>query len=99
MAIPRFESKRGRKTADRTAAFGKGGRTAARHIAAAHHHVGLVLAYALNYLLVTHTQSVKLDWRLIVFGIALLWLQTILATLAPAFRAASVPPVIATRAV
>src|SRR5204863_1974490 len=55
--------------------------------------IGLVLAYALNYLLVTHTQSVKLDWRLIVFGIALLWLQTILATLAPAFRAASVPPV------
>jgi len=61
--------------------------------------LGLVLAYALNYLLVTSTQAVKLDWRLLVIGIALLWLQTIAATLAPAIRAASVPPVIATRAV
>ena len=61
--------------------------------------LGLVLAYALNYLLVTNTQSVKLDWRLAAIGIALLWTQTILATLAPAIRAASVPPVIATRAV
>jgi len=61
--------------------------------------LGLVLAYALNYLLVTNTQSVKLDWRLAATGIALLWIQTIIATLAPAIRAAAVPPVIATRAV
>jgi putative ABC transport system permease protein len=61
--------------------------------------LGLALAYALNYLLVTNTQAVKLDWRLLAIGIALLWLQTIAATLAPALRAASVPPVIATRAV
>ena len=61
--------------------------------------LGLILAYALNYLLVTSTQAVKLDWRLLVIGIALLWIQTIAATMAPALRAASVPPVIATRAV
>jgi putative ABC transport system permease protein len=61
--------------------------------------LGLVLAYALNYVLVTSTQGVKLDWRLLVIGIALLWLQTIAATIAPAMRAALVPPVIATRAV
>jgi len=61
--------------------------------------LGLLLTYALNYLLVTHTQAVKIDWRLLVAGVVLLWLQTILATLVPAFRAASVPPVIATRAV
>jgi putative ABC transport system permease protein len=61
--------------------------------------LGLALAYALNYVLVTSTQAVKLDWRLVAIGIALLWLQTIAATLAPAIRAALVPPVIATRAV
>jgi putative ABC transport system permease protein len=61
--------------------------------------LGLVLTYALNYLLVTNTQAVKLDWRLLVIGIALLWVQTIVATLVPAIRAATVPPVIATRAV
>ncbi|HUJ15351.1 MAG TPA: FtsX-like permease family protein [Thermoanaerobaculia bacterium] len=61
--------------------------------------LGLALAYALNFLLVTSTQAVKLDWRIVAIGIALLWVQTIAATLAPAIRAASVPPVIATRAV
>jgi len=61
--------------------------------------LGVVLAYALNYLLVTTTEAVKLDWRLVAAGVVLLWVQSVLATLAPAFRAASVPPVIATRAV
>lgn len=60
---------------------------------------GAFLAYALNYLLVTSTQTVRLDWRLVAVGIALLWAQSVIATLAPAIRAASVPPVIATRAV
>lgn len=61
--------------------------------------LGLALAYVLNYLLVTNAQAVKLDWRILAVGIALLWIQTIAATLAPAIRAAAVPPVIATRAV
>ena len=61
--------------------------------------LGLAFAYGLNILLVTMTQAVKLDWRLIAGGIALLWTLCILATLAPAMRAASLSPVIATRAV
>jgi len=61
--------------------------------------LGLAFAYALNILLVTTTHAVKLDWHLIAAGIAMLWALCIVATLAPAWRAASVPPVIATRAV
>jgi len=61
--------------------------------------LGLAFAYALNILLVTTTQAVKLDWHLIAAGIAMLWALCIVATLAPAWRAASVPPVIATKAV
>jgi putative ABC transport system permease protein len=61
--------------------------------------LGLAFAYGLNILLVTTTEAAKLDWHLIAVGIALLWTLCILATLAPAIRAASLPPVIATRAV
>jgi putative ABC transport system permease protein len=61
--------------------------------------LGVVLAYALNYLLVTHTSGVKLDWRFVAAGVLLLWAQGIAATLLPASRAAAVPPVIATRTV
>lgn len=61
--------------------------------------LGLGLAYGLNVLLVTTTQAVKLDWHFIAEGVAMLWVLCIAATLAPAIRAASVPPVIATRAV
>jgi putative ABC transport system permease protein len=61
--------------------------------------LGIALAYGLNYLLVTHTSGVKLDWRFVAAGVALLWAQGIVATLAPAARAAAVSPVIATRTV
>jgi putative ABC transport system permease protein len=61
--------------------------------------LGLLLAYGLNWLLVTNTQTVKLDWRLVAAGVVILWAQSVAATLAPAIRAASVPPVVATRAV
>jgi len=61
--------------------------------------LGIVLAYALNFLLVTKAAGDKLDWRFVVAGVILLWLQGIFATLAPATRAAAVSPVIATRAV
>jgi len=61
--------------------------------------LGIALAYGLNYLLVTNTSGVKLDWRYVVAGVVLLWTQGVLATLAPAMRAATVSPVIATRTV
>jgi len=61
--------------------------------------LGLVLAYGLNYLLVTNTEGVKLDWRFVAGGVLLLWAQGIIATLAPATRAAAVSPVVATRSV
>jgi putative ABC transport system permease protein len=61
--------------------------------------LGVALAYGLNYLLVTQTSGVKLDWRYVIAGVVLLWAQGIVATLMPATRAAAVPPVIATRTV
>jgi len=61
--------------------------------------LGIVLAYALNFLLVTKAAGDKLDWRFVAAGVVLLWLQGLFATLAPATRAAAVSPVIATRAV
>jgi putative ABC transport system permease protein len=61
--------------------------------------IGIALAYALNFLLVTQANGVKLDWRLVVAGVIVLWAQGVAATLAPALRAAAVSPVIATRAV
>ncbi len=61
--------------------------------------LGIALAYALNFLLVTKAGGDKLDWRFVAAGVVLLWLQGLIATLAPATRAAAVSPVIATRAV
>jgi putative ABC transport system permease protein len=61
--------------------------------------LGLALAYGLNYVMVTHTDGVKLDWRFVVGGVVLLWAQGIFATLAPATRAAAVSPVVATRSI
>jgi putative ABC transport system permease protein len=61
--------------------------------------LGLALAYGLNYVLVTNTDGVKLDWRFVAGGVVLLWAQGIFATLAPATRAAAVSPVVATRSI
>jgi putative ABC transport system permease protein len=61
--------------------------------------LGIALAYALNFVLVTKAGGDKLDWRFVAAGVLLLWLQGLVATLAPATRAAAVSPVIATRAV
>ena len=61
--------------------------------------LGLALAYGLNYVLVTNTDGVKLDWRFVAGGVVLLWAQGIFATLAPAARAAAVSPVVATRSI
>ena len=61
--------------------------------------LGIALAYALNFVLVTKAAGDKLDWRFVAAGVILLWVQGLFATLAPARRAAAVSPVIATRAV
>jgi len=61
--------------------------------------LGVVFAYALNFLLVSHVSDAKMDWRLIAIGILLLWVNGIAATLFPALRAMAVSPAIATRSV
>jgi len=60
---------------------------------------GLGLAIGLNYALTQVIDAPKLEWPLLAAGMALLWLTGVIASLAPALRAASVPPVIATRSV
>ena len=59
--------------------------------------LGLALAYALNYGLVTWIQGTKLDLGMLAAGVAALWMLGILSALGPALRAAAVPPAIATR--
>jgi putative ABC transport system permease protein len=59
--------------------------------------LGLGLAYALNYGLMTWSAGSRLDWRVLVPGIAALWVLGLLAALGPALRGAKVPPAIATR--
>jgi putative ABC transport system permease protein len=61
--------------------------------------LGVVGAYALNFLLVSHVSDVKMQWQLIVAGMLLLWINGLLSTIPPAVRASSVPPSIATRSV
>jgi len=61
--------------------------------------LGVLLAYALNFALVSIIAGTKLDWRVVAAGVLLLWAQGIAATLLPATRAAAVSPVIATRTV
>ena len=60
---------------------------------------GLVLTYGLNYALVSFADGAKLDLRLLIAGVLLLWMTGILAALVPAIRATSVSPEIATRTV
>jgi putative ABC transport system permease protein len=61
--------------------------------------LGVVATYGLNFLLVTNVSGVKMDWRFVVVGMALLWINGIAATLLPAMRGARVSPAIATRSV
>ncbi|MBP7146557.1 MAG: FtsX-like permease family protein [Acidobacteria bacterium] len=58
---------------------------------------GLVLAYAVNFGLLTVVATAKLKWPLLAGGTVLLWAAGIVATLAPALRASRVSPAIATR--
>jgi putative ABC transport system permease protein len=61
--------------------------------------LGILAAYGLNLLLVTHVSGVKMDWRFVAVGMALLWVNGLAATMLPALRGASVSPAIATRSV
>src|SRR5438067_4988140 len=61
--------------------------------------LGIAVTYALNFLLVTHVSGVKMDWRYVVVGMVMLWLNGVVATILPAMRGASVSPAMATRSV
>jgi len=58
---------------------------------------GAVLAYGLNMLLMQHYEQPRLPMFYLAIGATALWLLGQLAVLGPALRAASVPPVVATR--
>jgi putative ABC transport system permease protein len=59
--------------------------------------LGLALAYALNYSLVTWVAGSRLDPRILLPAVVALWTLGLLAALGPALRGARVPPAIATR--
>jgi putative ABC transport system permease protein len=59
--------------------------------------LGSLLAYALNLLLMAHYEQPRLPLVYLGIGALSLWLLGQLAVLGPALRAASVPPVVATR--
>jgi putative ABC transport system permease protein len=61
--------------------------------------LGVVATYALNFALVSNVTDVKMPWYLVGVGMALLWINGLVATIPPALRAARVPPAIATRSV
>jgi putative ABC transport system permease protein len=61
--------------------------------------LGGILAFALNYLLVASLPGSILDLATVLFGAFILWLLALLAALGPAWRAASIPPLLATRSV
>jgi putative ABC transport system permease protein len=59
--------------------------------------LGVALAYGLNIGLLSAVSGAKLSGALVVAGVLVLWLAGLLATLAPALRAARISPAIATR--
>ncbi|WP_426688893.1 ABC transporter permease [Rhodanobacter ginsengiterrae] len=61
--------------------------------------LGMLLAYALNLLLMTHYELPRLPLYYLPVGALALWGLGQLAVLGPALRAAAVPPVVATRSV
>jgi putative ABC transport system permease protein len=60
--------------------------------------LGMVGAYAINELLMTHYELPRLPWAYLPFGALVLWLLGQLAVLAPALRAAALPPMVVMRA-
>ncbi len=61
--------------------------------------IGLVLTYGLNYGLVHYADVAKIEWSFLVLGALALWLTGVLAAVAPALRASTVAPEVATRTV
>jgi putative ABC transport system permease protein len=61
--------------------------------------LGMLLAYGLNQLLMGAYELPRLPLWYLPVGVVALWLLGQLAVLAPALRAAAVPPVVATRSV
>ncbi len=61
--------------------------------------IGMLLAYALNLLLMNHYAIPRLPLLYLPVGAATLWLLGQLAVLAPARRAADIPPATATRSI
>ena len=61
--------------------------------------IGILLTLGLNYALVNIADAPKMDWILFGAGAVGLWVTGILAALAPAYRATTVSPEIATRTV
>jgi putative ABC transport system permease protein len=59
--------------------------------------IGLGLAVALNIAVVNLVEGARIEWPILVAGVALLWTVGLLAALGPALRAAQVAPAIATR--
>jgi putative ABC transport system permease protein len=59
--------------------------------------LGALLACGLNMLLMQHYEQPRLPLAYLAIGAVALWLLGQLAVLGPALRAASVPPVVATR--
>lgn len=60
---------------------------------------GVGMTYGLNYLLVHFAEVPKMDPVLLGGGVAMLWLTGVLAALAPALKATSVAPEVATRTI
>ena len=60
---------------------------------------GMVLAFGINLYLMQHYQMERMPWYYLPVGAVALWLLGQAAVLAPALRAANVPPVVATRTV
>jgi putative ABC transport system permease protein len=58
---------------------------------------GLLLAVGLNQLLVSQLELERLPWGYLALAPAVLWLLGLVAVYGPAWRAASIPPAIATR--
>ncbi len=59
--------------------------------------LGVALSIGLNVFLVRAVEAPKLDFRLLIAGVLLLWVAGLLAALAPSLRASRIPPAIATR--
>lgn len=61
--------------------------------------LGLFATYGLNVLLLNNVDDAKLQWPLVLIGVAVLWLTGLLATIPPALRGMKISPAIATRSV